>query len=73
MNNNPGLHVKAFNDRVKVMNQTGQKDLNLSAADARNLHADIFALLSLISELTFQVQAKYEDSQIDVEMDGGKF
>lgn len=71
--NNPGLHIKSFNDRVKVMNQVGQKDLNLSAADARNLHADIFALLSLISELTSQLQVKNEESQIDVEMDGGKF
>jgi hypothetical protein len=55
------------------MNQTGQKDLNLSSLDARNLHADIFALLALISELTLQVQAKDEDSQIDVRMDGGEF
>jgi len=73
MNNNPGLHIKSFNDRVKVMNQTGHKDLNLSAADARNLHADIFALLSLVSELTSQLQVKVEDSRINVEMDGGKF
>lgn len=73
MSHNPGLHIKSFNDRVKVMNQTGQKDLNLSSLDARNLHADIFALLALISELTLQVQVKDEDSQIDVRMDGGEF
>ena len=35
------LHLKKFNDRVKVMNQTNSKDLNLSAAEARQLQAEI--------------------------------
>jgi len=45
------LAIKNFNERVKVMNQTGSKQLALSAEEARNLHADIFNLLANISEL----------------------
>ena len=40
------LAVKNFNERVKVMNQTGGKQLSLSAEEARSLHADIFNLLA---------------------------
>lgn len=45
------LALKNFNERVKVMNQTGGKQLALSADEARNLHADIFNLLANIAEL----------------------
>ena len=45
------LAIKNFNERVKVMNQTGSKQLALSAEEARNLHADIFNLLATIAEL----------------------
>jgi len=45
------LAIKNFNERVKVMNQTGGKQLSLSAEEARNLHADIFNLLANIAEL----------------------
>jgi hypothetical protein len=45
------LSIKNFNERVKVMNQTGSKQLALSADEARNLHADIFNLLANIAEL----------------------
>ncbi len=45
------LAIKNFNERVKVMNQTGGKQLALSAEEARNLHADIFNLLATIAEL----------------------
>jgi hypothetical protein len=46
------LSIKNFNDRVKVMNQTGSKQLCLSTDEARNLHADIFNLLANIAELS---------------------
>ena len=45
------LAIKNFNERVKIMNQTGSKQLALSAEEARNLHADIFNLLANIAEL----------------------
>jgi hypothetical protein len=71
---NISLHVKTFNDRVKVMNQTGKKDLTLTANDARNLHSDIFALLALVAELSGKLQLDSESNNIqDIWMDGGGF
>lgn len=64
------MHVKNFNDRVRAMNQTHSKDLTMSAADARNLQADIFNLLSLVAELS----AKGDSTQyVQIAMDGGGF
>lgn len=65
------LHVRMFNDKVRVMNQTQSKQLILSAVEARNLHADIFALLAQIAELTDKPPAEPAVTQIG--MDGGKF
>lgn len=45
------IAIKNFNERVKIMNQTGGKQLALSAEEARNLHADIFNLLANMAEL----------------------
>jgi hypothetical protein len=46
------LHLKNFNDRIKVMNQTNSKDLTLTVLEARNIHAGIFELLTKINDLT---------------------
>lgn len=67
------LHIKTFNDRIKVMNQTQARDISLTAQDARNLQSDIFALLELVADLTSQLQVKDEDSTIEINVDGGKF
>jgi hypothetical protein len=66
------LHLKKFNDRIKVMNQTNSKDLNLSAADARQLQADIFDLLIQIQTLA-EVKKEKDNEVITVEVSGGKF
>ena len=64
------LAVKNFNERVKVMNQTGSKQLTLSAEEARNLHADIFNLLANMAEL----QGTTESIQpTAMSLDGGGF
>jgi len=64
------LAIKNFNERVKVMNQTGGKQLALSADEARNLHADIFNLLANIAEL----QAQPDSAQTaSISLDGGGF
>jgi len=65
------IHVRAFNEKVRIMNQTQKKELLLSAQDARNLHADIFALLSQLAELQKQPRPESENRQIL--MDGGGF
>lgn len=68
-----GPHIKTFNDRIKIMNQSGKKDIVINANDARNLHAEIFSLLALISELSSQLQKNDEVDPIKVEIDGGSF
>jgi hypothetical protein len=67
------LHLKKFNDRVKVLNQTNSRELILTALDARNLHAEIFELLTQISELTKIKKEADADSVITVVNDGGNF
>jgi hypothetical protein len=72
MSDKLSIHVRAFNEKVRIMNQTQKRDLLLTAAEARNLHADIFALLTHIAELSEQPQeSPAVVSQIS--MDGGGF
>lgn len=65
------LAIKNFNERVKIMNQTGSKQLALSAEEARNLHADIFNLLTNIAEL--QSAAVVSAQPTGISLDGGGF
>ena len=67
------LHLKKFNDRVKVMNQTNSKDLILTAAEARQLQADVFDLLAKINDLVDLKKQAAEESVIQINMQGGKF
>jgi hypothetical protein len=67
------LHIKAFNNRVKVMNQTNARDLTLTKLEAQNLQADIFELLTQIAELTKIQEQQQADAAINVEFDGGNF
>ena len=69
------LHLKKFNDRVKVMNQTNARELSLTAAEARQLQADIFDLLNKINELVDVKKSAHdaEKSTISVNLQGGKF
>ena len=53
------------------MNQTQSKQLILSAQEARNLHTDLFALLTHIAELSDQPNPELPVTQIG--MDGGGF
>lgn len=67
------LHLKKFNDRVKVMNQTNARDLSLTAAEARQLQADIFDLLAKINDLVEVKQQDSAESAVQVELRGGGF
>jgi hypothetical protein len=67
------LHLKKFNDKVKVMNQTNSKELNLTALEARNLHAEIFELLMQIQSLADTKREAVANAQVAVEVSGGKF
>lgn len=71
---NLSLAIKNFNDRVKQMNQTNSRQLSLSADEARNLHADIFAILANMAELTSNLQVKTQNNnELVVGLDGGNF
>lgn len=67
------LHLKTFNNKVKVMNQTNSKELVLSAIEARNLHNDIFELLTQIADLAAIREKEQENAVVKADMDGGHF
>lgn len=64
------LAFKTFNNKVQQMNQSGSRQLMLSADEARNLHADIYTLLANLAEM--QSPAPTETGSA-VLMDGGGF
>jgi hypothetical protein len=66
------MHLKKFNDRVQVMNQTNARDLTLTALDARNLQAEIFELLTKINDLVERKKEQKEEV-INVDVGGGNF
>ena len=65
------LHLRKFNDRVKVLDQTNSRELVLSAGEARQLQADIFDLLTQIQSLT-EVRSN-EPEVIAVQVKGAGF
>ena len=73
MENNLTIHLKMFNDKVKLMNQMNQKDLILSANEARNLHADLFDLLNHCATLSQRTDNPSSNEVINLGMDGGGF
>ena len=77
MENNFSVHLRLFNDRVRVMNQARNKDLVLSAQEARNVQADLFELMALVTKLSNDLSNRQATSitpaSIDIEVDGGKF
>lgn len=64
------IHIKNFNDRVRAMSQTNSKELTMTANDARNLQADIFNLLTLVTELASKFGS---EEDIQIQLDGGSF
>lgn len=72
MENNLTLHVSAFNDRVKAMNQLKNNELRMTSVDANNLLSDIFAVLAQVTRLQAQLQSA-DNEIVEVVMDGGGF
>jgi hypothetical protein len=66
------LHLRKFNDRVKVLNQTNARELVLSAAEARQLQADIFDLLTQIQALA-EIKESNQNEVIAVQVKGAGF
>jgi hypothetical protein len=68
------LHLQKFVDRVRGQEARGAKDLVMSMADAKDLHADITRLLIDLQNLREQTAKSAEkDEVITVTMDGGSF
>ena len=67
------LHVQMFNDRVRAMNQTQSRDLTLTAQEARNLHSDIFNIISKLVELENNKPAVIAEPRSTGNFDGGSF
>jgi hypothetical protein len=66
------LHIKNFNDKVRVMNQTRGKSVTLTSDEARNLHAEIYALLAENARLNYGRELSAQSTNT-IEMDGGTF
>lgn len=64
------LAFKNFNNKVQQMNQSGSRQLMLSADEARNLHADIYILLANLAEMQTVSET---DPSSEISMDGGGF
>lgn len=64
------LAFKNFNNKVQQMNQSGGRQIMLSADEARNLHADIYALLANLVEIQ---NGSNNQPGTDTFMDGGGF
>ena len=69
MDNLP-FHIKMFNDKLRVLNQTNGKLLTLNPQEARNLHAEIYDLMATIAELSKNTAL---DDTVIINMDGGGF
>lgn len=73
MESNLTIHLKMFNDKIKLMNSSQGKQLMLSAQEARNLHSDIFDLLNYCATLSQQLENRPTSGPVEVKMDGGSW
>jgi len=70
---NISLSIRNFNEKIKQLNQTNSKQLVLTAAEAKSLHSDIFALLSNLAEVQSNYQPSANQSADSLNLDGGAF
>lgn len=69
--NNLPFHIRMFNDKIKVLNQTNGKLLTLNPQEARSLHTEIYDLMATIAQLSKTTSTG--NDQININMDGGSF
>ena len=68
------LHINRFIDAIKAAEARGQRDLQLSLREARDLHSDITKLLLAMQQLReLQVNAVESGGPVVVEIQGGSF
>ena len=66
------LHINKFLDKIKAMEGRPQRELIMTLAEARDLHADITKILILLQDLHEQRQAATTNATA-IEVDGGRF
>jgi len=65
-------HINRFIDRLRQAENRQQRDIVLSIADARDLHADITRLLIMLEQTRQEPQAKSQETQ-EIQVSGGTF
>lgn len=65
------LHIHRFIDAIKATEARGQRDLQMSLRDAKDLHSDITKLLLTLEQLREQLES--ESGPVTVEIQGGSF
>lgn len=66
------LHIHRFVDAIKAAEARGQRDLQMTLRDAKDLHADITKLLVTLEQMRKTPEASGSDV-IKVELTGGSF
>jgi hypothetical protein len=66
------LHIHRFVDAIKAAEARGQRDLQMTLRDAKDLHADITKLLITLEQMR-KPATNTDDSVIKVELTGGSF
>lgn len=61
-------HIQQFNERIKQLNYSQSRMFTMTAADARNLHTEIFALLSQL-----QQKSKSDQNNQSLQISGGSW
>jgi non-ribosomal peptide synthetase component F len=68
------LHIHRFVDAVKAAEARGQRDLQMTLRDAKDLHADITKLLITLEQMRKAPDSgAAADDIITVELTGGTF
>ena len=68
------LHIHRFVDAIKAAEARGQRDLQMSIRDAKDLHADITKLLVTLEQMRKTPDNNTKEPEIiTVELNGGSF
>lgn len=66
------LHIHRFVDAIKAAEARGQRDLQMTLRDAKDLHSDITKLLVTLEQIRKTPESASADI-IKVELTGGSF
>ena len=66
------LHIHRFVDAIKAAEARGQRDIQMTLRDAKDLHADITKLLITLEQMRKPSESANTDV-IKVELTGGSF